>query len=317
MKNTISNEGFSVAAIGNFDGVHLGHQTLFSEVKQLQKKYGGKTLVITFDPHPRTILTGIAPLLLTSYEAKEHMIHLVYDIDQIDALHFDLSFASMSAEKFVDKIIIEKYALRHIVVGFNFKIGKGGATDAQALQKICLERNVQTTIIPAVILSCGVVSSTQIRQKIEEGDIVTANCMLGYWYALEGQVMAGKKIGRRLGFATANIIPPENMVMPQEGVYAVKMLCENHTYDAVANYGSNPSVENGLDRPILEVHVLGQQLPDLYGKKIQVFFGRRIREERVFDNIDALQKQIAYDCQTADQFLSKYSEKQYLPKQIK
>ncbi len=198
---------FSVLAAGTFDGLHLGHRQLFQEAARLRAQLGGNMAALTFDIHPLQLIKGRAPALLTCGAVKKDLIRRSFSADGMITLHFDQEMMDMEPEAFVEKILLQRYGVKAVVVGFNYSFGKGGKGDPQMLKEICAAHGVQVSVVPEVTSPYGTISSTNIRRHLAAGDIVAVNAMLGYWLTLEGKV---EKSGG-YGFALAQALPPDGL----------------------------------------------------------------------------------------------------------
>lgn len=304
----------SVAAIGNFDGLHLGHRALFQALYEARQRLGGLSAVVTFHPHPLTVIRGQAPLLLTSEELKNAMLRESFGVDRVVTLEFDRKLMNSSPERFVEDIIIQRLQAKEIIVGYNFTYAAHGAGTASLLQQQCEQRGLRVTIIDEVRGPYGVVSSSNIRRHLEAGDMGAVNAMLGYWFALEGRVVYGNQIGRSLGFPTANFFPEPGQGLPQTGVYAARILHAGQLYDGVSNFGVKPTI-GGEKKPLVEANLFDTELP-LYGETIRVYFGKFLRPEKRFAGLEELKAQITADSAAARAFLRQTSVEDTLPKPI-
>ena len=290
--------------IGNFDGVHLGHVPILKKLIEEAHRENTKALVITFDPHPQKVLRpNIRPFyLLTSVEEK---IKLLEDIgvDGLILIPFDLKFSKMTAESFVCDILWDKLHIRKIFVGHDYSFGKSKTGNKIFLAEFGKKLGFEVDIIDAVKLNEETISSTRLRQLILEGDVRTAAKLLGRPYNISGIVVPGKRRGSILGIPTANIKPDKELI-PAQGVYAVISHIEKDRYKGVLNIGFNPTFSD-TDLSV-EVYLLDFS-GDIYGKKVDVLFIGRIRNEVKFDNPEQLVKQIKRDIDEARTILEPYS----------
>jgi len=283
----------NIATIGNFDGLHIAHQMLIRSVYLNTTKFGkGKSMVISFEPHPKA-LYGEAPKLLIDRKTKREFIENYLHIDEYIELEFNRELADMSPEEFVKKILVERFHLDVVIVGFNFTFGKNASGNAELLTELCAKEGIKVTIADNVTNNMGIISSSKIREMLYEGDIVTVNKCLSYWYNFRGEIIKCKQNGRKLGFPTANILIPEDRAVPPYGVYAVRAIVDGKTYPGIANLGVKPTVsdENKL---MLETHLFNyiDLRGDLYGKEIQVFLYEFMRPEQKFASVEELRKTI-------------------------
>lgn len=304
-------------AIGDFDGLHLGHRALFEELAAQKKRLGFKTAALTFEPHPLLTIFGQAPLYLNTLEEKTRMLIRYYGVDEVIVLPFDKQLAMMEQSDFIDQILVKGINVRYVVIGFNFTFGKCGAGKAEDLKNICAERQIGVSILPAKESRYGIISSTLIRSYINKGELTYVNNMLGYWYYVGGKVLAGRQVGRGLGFATANIELDKEQCRPPRGVYAVRVDYQGKTFGGIANIGVRPTFKEEKLPEILEVHLFTEEPLHLYGENLRIYFGRYLRPERCFDDTEALKAQIACDKAAAEEFLSACTASEHLPRPIK
>ncbi|MBR6824617.1 MAG: bifunctional riboflavin kinase/FAD synthetase [Firmicutes bacterium] len=306
-------EGTAVA-IGNFDGVHVGHQVLLHRLSTY-KNQGRKTIALTFAPHPLQLLQGEAPPMLCTDAEKEQLLCESYRADELLTLDFTEQLRDLSPQDFVQQVLKERCGAAVVVVGYDFRFGAGGAGDAEMLRRLAAEQGIAVEVVPAVKLGGRPVSSTRVRNLLEQGDVEAAAELLGRWYTLSGVVCHGNQLGRTLGFPTANFQPQQGRMLPPLGVYAAKAELDGVTYDAVVNIGRRPTV---TDDPTLlvEAHLLGFA-GDAYGKPITVFLGKRLRREKKFASAAELAEQITADKQSACDFLAankaEFGENKHLP----
>jgi len=280
--------------LGNFDGVHLGHQKLIRELVAHAKKIQGRSLIFTFHPHPAAVLhPENAPPLLLTREAKENMIARL-GVDVLLRVPFTVDFARTTPEDFIEKILWQGLGVRTVFVGYNYTFGCRGKGTPALLREYSEKCNYTLHVIPPVIVAGQVVSSTLIRQLLKAGEVAEAARYLGYFPFVEGVVVAGDRRGSTLGFPTANLEPDGKVLIPANGVYSVRVPISGDTFLGVANVGMRPTFYGQNARPNIEVHLLDFQ-GDLYGKSIQVHFIRRLREERRFASPRELIAQIKED----------------------
>ena len=289
-------------AIGVFDGVHLGHQAVISTSARHAKEAAGTPVVVTFDPHPAKVLRpDDAPHLLT---ATQHKISLIRDLGvaHLLVLHFDRAFAATAPEEFVRQLVTHSHPLSEICVGHEWSFGKGRAGNLTLLKELGATCKFDVVGVPAVTLNGEVVSSTTIRRAVAAGDLVKATQMLGREYTILGTVMEGEKLGRKLGFPTANLSAHSEQ-FPPNGVYVAEARLEGALYRGVANLGYRPTVNTGKTGRLLELHLFDLN-KDIYGAEVEVRFLRYLRPEQKFENVDALAAQIARDVQAARESLA-------------
>ncbi|MFB3886809.1 MAG: bifunctional riboflavin kinase/FAD synthetase [Thermodesulfobacteriota bacterium] len=290
-----------VVTLGNFDGVHLGHQRIFEKLKEEARKVHGEAVVITFEPHPLKVLSpGTFLPLLTPFQRKMTLIDKS-GIDQVLCIEFSLTFAGMSPLEFVRDILVEKVHATKVLVGYNYRFGKGKSGDVNTLRDICGRFNISVKVMEAMTVDHTVVSSSKIRELISTGEVEKASKLLGRDYPVIGRVIKGAKRGHTLGFPTANLEITEELY-PKRGVYAVEVVWRGQSLKGLANVGLNPTFTPELtaqrDNFSLEVHLLNFN-EDIYGETIQINFKRRIRDEIRFDSSSRLIDQIEKDIQWA------------------
>ncbi len=292
-----------VVTLGNFDGVHLGHQRIFKRVKEEASRMEGEAVVITFEPHPLKVLSPQnCPPLLTPFKKKMMLIEKS-GIETVLCIPFTLAFAETSPFEFVKSVLVEKINVRKVIVGYNYHFGKKKSGDAKALQEICHRFSVEVEVIKALTIDHLNVSSSKIREFIKGGEVEKASQLLGRDYLIIGKVVEGSKRGHTLGFPTANLEISDELY-PKIGVYAVEVIWDQKEYKGVANIGLNPTfqpAEGKKEGPFtLEVHILNFN-QNIYGEEIQVNFKRRIRDEIRFDSPSHLIGQIQKDIQWAEE----------------
>ena len=284
-------------AIGVFDGVHLGHQTVISTSAKHAKEAEGTAVVVTFDPHPVKVLRpNNAPHLLT---ATQHKIALIRDlgVEHLLVLHFDRTFAATSPEDFVLQLVENSKPLREICVGHEWSFGKGRAGNLALLKKLGEIHGFKVIGVEAVKVNGEVVSSTAIRQAVEAGDLVKATQMLGREYTILGTVVRGEQLGRKLGFPTANLSAHSEQ-FPPNGVYVTEARLGGAFYRGVANLGFRPTVAGEKSARLLELHLFDLDR-EIYGEEMEVRFLRYLRPEQKFADVEALKVQIATDVRQA------------------
>jgi riboflavin kinase/FMN adenylyltransferase len=284
-------------AIGVFDGVHLGHQSVISTSTSHARSADGTPVVITFDPHPLKVLRPHnAPHLLT---ATQHKIGLIRDlgVEHLLVITFDKNFAATSPETFIEQLVMHSNPLGEICVGHEWSFGKDRRGNLDLLKKLGAQFNFNVVAIPPVKMDGAVVSSTAIRQAVEKGDLATAAAMLGRDYTILGTVVAGGKIGKKLGYPTANLSAHSEQ-FPPNGVYFAEATLDGALYPGVVNLGYRPTVSSGKSERILEIHLLDFDR-EIYGKDLEVRFVSYLRPEKKFENVDALVRQIEFDVRRA------------------
>ncbi|MDY6933525.1 MAG: bifunctional riboflavin kinase/FAD synthetase [Spirochaetota bacterium] len=292
----------SVITIGSFDGVHTGHRKIFSVLSDIAKREAGEAIVITFDVHPRKVLTPHTPPRILTSEAEK--VNAIADtgIENIILLSFTSKLGNMSAEDFITEII-KKINIIEIVAGYDHAFGKNREGDIDFLKGFCISRGIKISRVEPEKYCHKPISSTWIRSEIEAGNISLSNLLLGRQYTLLGNVVRGKERGRQLGFPTANILPEDpDKVIPKDGVYAVTVVVDGRLeMQGMLNIGTNPTFAN-IERTI-EVNIF-EFNEDLYGLDIELRFHERIRDEMRFDSINELVEQLKKDKITATKLLN-------------
>jgi len=294
---------YPVLTIGNFDGVHLGHQIIFRRVAEIAKEHQGTGIVFTFEPHPLKIIAPEkVPPLLTNFRKKMELIAQC-GIDQVICADFNQTFADQHPRDFAENILVGKIGVQEIVVGYDYAFGRGREGTVAYLKKMGEEFGFKVHVIDPVEFNGHRVSSSFVRELIEEGDVTRARDFLGRYYSIQGPVIHGYKTGRGIGFPTANI-DTTKVQIPATGVYAVYVLSEGQVYSGVVNIGFNPTFNR--DTLSVEVHIFdfGETI---YGEEIEITFIERIRGEIQFESAEALVAQIEKDIATAKTILSRHS----------
>ena len=287
------------AAIGNFDGVHLGHQRVIGLARDAARRLGAPLGVVTFEPHPREVFAPESPpFRLMNAEAKAHRLAKI-GVERLYQLGFDTSLAALSAEAFARDVLARGLGLRHVVVGADFCFGHNREGDVAMLEAFGRRFGFGTTVAPLLTAGDDAVSSTAIRQALSDGRPEAAKAMLGHWHRIEGPVLHGEKRGRQLGYPTANM-SIDGLHPPAFGVYAVSVDVltgpQAGTYDGVASLGVRPMF--GENRANLETHLF-DFAGDLYGQHLSVALVSWLRSEQRFDGIAALVAQMDRDSLTA------------------
>jgi riboflavin kinase/FMN adenylyltransferase len=292
----------AVVALGNFDGVHRGHQALIGEAKHIASAAGKQLAAVVFEPQPQEFFRPqAAPFRLTPFRAKAHLLSQL-GVDILIVLHFERELAAMSAQDFVLEVLKKELAAAHVVVGADFRFGKGRAGDASVLSYMGEMEGFGVTIFaPVAAGGAEKISSTRIREALKAGKPEEAARLLGHWWTVEGHVAAGDGRGRGLGYSTANL-KLEHTLEPAFGIYAVRATVdETHKFDGVASFGIRPMFE--VKKPLLEVHLF-DFAGDLYGKHLAVQFIAYLRPEQKFESLDALKAQMAKDAAEAKRILA-------------
>ena len=294
----------AVVEIGNFDGLHRGHRAVIEEGRRLAKDLGRPLLVLTFEPHPRSYFRPNEPVFRLTPPPLKAAILQAWSVDGLITLPFTADLAAMPARDFVDQILFEALNVAGIVVGHDFHFGKGRDGSPAFVEATCLNVGRACRIVPPLTEDGAPVSSTAIRTALAEGNMPRANRLLGYRYLFQAEVRHGEKIGRTIGYPTANLRLPENSVLKQ-GIYAVRVAVGDRIHDGVASYGRRPTFDNGA--PLFEVFLFDFS-GDLYGQTLSVECVAWQRGEEKFNSIEALIAQMDRDSAEARRILARGAE---------
>jgi len=288
-----------VVTLGNFDGVHLGHQKIFTRIKERAKELQGTSLVYTFHPHPLSVLMHERQLFnITTLDEKLKLIEKC-GIDIVICEPFTREFSQITAEKFVKEILHQRIGVKEIFVGDDYAFGSKQQGNVYYLLKMGKAFDFRTKIIDSITIDKIIVKSSKIREFIQGGEITAANRLLGRSYNITGQIIRGKERGVLMGFPTANI-KPNKILHPGAGVYAVWVHFENQRFPGAMNIGYNPTFD---DRELsFEVHILNFN-KDIYGKELEICFVERIREEKTFSSPEELVAQMRNDISKVEKIL--------------
>jgi riboflavin kinase/FMN adenylyltransferase len=294
----------AVYAIGNFDGLHLGHQAVIERAVALAKARAAPSAILTFEPHPADFFAGRPVVFRLTPRQDKAAICAGLGLKGVVVLPFGASLAAMSAEEFVERILVARLGATAVVVGSDFHFGKGRSGSPATLAEAGLRHGFAVEIVTKVEDGAGeaarAVSSSAIRKALEQGDLTAAARGLGRNYSISGRVISGQRLGRALGVPTANIaLEPTNRLA--HGIYAVVAKVDGRAFPAVASFGTRPTVDDGP--PLLEVHLLDFN-GDLYGREMEVEFIKRIRDERKFDSIPLLVAEMERDKERARAILT-------------
>ncbi|MDA3859773.1 MAG: bifunctional riboflavin kinase/FAD synthetase [Melioribacteraceae bacterium] len=301
--NEISKDEKSVLTIGTFDGIHEGHKVLFEKLKQYSLQHNLRNVVITFEPHPRTVVSTFDIKLLTTLDEKSELLSQL-GIESLLVLKFSKEFSSQSSEEFITNIVCNKIGVEHIIIGHDHKFGKDRNGNDYELIELGNKNNFTVERVEPVKYNDEIISSTKVRNALLNGDVEKANNFLGRNYCFHGTVVKGVSRGTILGFPTANIeVEDKNKLIPKNGVYVVKALVEDEVVYGVMNVGLRPTFADTLS-VIIEAHLF-EFSKDVYGKTIKIELLKRIRDEIKFNNKEELIYQIGKDKKEAIQFVGK------------
>lgn len=284
-------------AIGNFDGLHVGHRAVLARTQAIAREEGLAAAVLTFEPHPRQFFAPGAPPFRLQTRRDKWAGLAELGVEKLFALTFNAAFAGQRADDFLEHVLRQSMQAKAVITGENFSYGKGRSGDIAQLRAWGVEHGIRTEQLAPVIAQGDVCSSTAVRAAIEVGDMRHAAALLGRPYRLTGRVQHGAKEGAKLGYPTANIAPHASLKLPRLGIYAVRVRHAGGVHDGVASLGVRPTL-NPLPTPLLEVHLF-DFAGDLYGQRLQVELHQHWRDEKHFDSIAALQAQMGEDAQWA------------------
>jgi riboflavin kinase/FMN adenylyltransferase len=275
-----------VVTVGTFDGLHLGHQKIIRRMTELAKENNGETILVTFDPHPRLVKFDLLSKL---------------GIDHLIIVPFTKKFAQTTSEDFIINYLVKNIGTKKLIVGYDHHFGRNREGNYQKLHQLGKKYRFDVEEITAQYIDDKAVSSTKIRKALMDGNVKLANKMLGYEYSITGVVVEGNKIGRSIGFPTANIeIEDKYKLIAARGVYACKVDVNGKIYHGMGNIGTRPTV--GINGLVTEVHIFDFD-KDIYGEEITIFFIDRIRDEKKFENLGELKKQLNKDRKTVSELL--------------
>ncbi|MGI6576376.1 MAG: bifunctional riboflavin kinase/FAD synthetase [bacterium] len=305
LENWVNKYTKIAVALGNFDGVHLGHQRIIATTCGEAKAMGGIVMAMTFEPHPTKAITGEStPVLLTTTTEKAELLRKL-GVDVLLMVNFNEAFANIEPEEFISQILHAQLQAQTVVVGFNYRFGRKAAGNTVLLEQKCNQLGIKVNIVPPVIKGGQPISSTLIRKLLHSGRLKEASHLLGRFYGINGRVVHGAKRGRHLGFPTANLSVTEGKVLPACGVYLVRCFLGEYILYGVANVGRCPTFGN---KEIgIEIHLLDFK-GKLYDQKVKVEFLEFLRSEKHFASSKQLQAQIAADVQLAQRIWKYYAK---------
>ncbi|MBU2938294.1 bifunctional riboflavin kinase/FAD synthetase [Lacinutrix sp. C3R15] len=293
----------SIATIGTFDGVHIGHQKIIERLVNTANQENLQAVVLTFFPHPRMVLQKDANIKLINTIEERSAILKKLGIDHLCVKTFTKEFSRLSAEDFVKEILVKQLHIKKIIIGYDHHFGRNRAANIQDLIKFGKTYNFEVEEISAQDINDVSVSSTKIRKALLAGDMQTANAYLGYNFMLNGTVIKGKGLGKTIDFPTANLSIPETYkLIPKQGVYVVTATYKNQKLFGMMNIGTNPTISNSTKLTI-EVHFFDFN-EDIYDQNIAVKVLKRIRSEQKFDSLEALKAQIQQDKIDAERYIT-------------
>lgn len=288
-----------VLSIGMFDGVHIGHQSIIQKLNVIAATKNLQSAILTFWPHPRKVFNPNEDLkLLNTIDEKKYLLQK-NGLQQLFLKEFNQDFRNLTAEEFVKEILVEKLQVKHLIVGYDHTFGKNRSGDFALLKKMGPEFGFEVEQVQAVNYNDHHISSTQIRNALSNGNVIYANEMLGYNYSISGKVIHGKKIGRTIGYPTANIEVDPIKLLPKKGAYIVDAFVKNLHYKGMLSIGTNPTVQG--DSLSVEVYLLDFD-EDIYGKEISVNFRKFLHEEIKFNGLEELMVRLDEDRRLTSEF---------------
>lgn len=294
-----------VVTLGIFDGVHLGHRVLLDHLVARAKEIEGEAVVITFSPHPRMVLEkdNSSLTFLTTMNEKIDLLGKA-GLDHLIILEFTKAFSMIHACDFVKEILLDKIGTRHLIIGYNHHFGRSGEGDFNTIRSCTEMLDFKVEQVEGLHSGNGAISSSSIRDALLKGKLDEANMLLGYEYSVSGTVIEGKRIGRSIGFPTANIKPDDgHKLIPCRGVYAVEVRIAGKYYPGMLNIGSNPTINSDPGFRSIEVNILNFD-KEIYGSSLTVTFRRRLRDEIKFENLGKLREQMELDKQSTIELFS-------------
>lgn len=300
----------SAVTVGNFDGVHIGHQAMLDRVRESARARGLQNCVLTFEPHPRELFTpGQAPTRLTSLREKLELL-AEYGVERTHVSRFSRAFASMPAADFVERVLVGTLGARWVLVGGDFRFGARRGGDVQLLRDMGQRHGFEVEVMPEVLHGNTRVASSAVREALRAGDLDAAKQLLGRAYTISGRVVHGDKLGRQLGYATANIRLEHNRA-PFTGIFAVRLRGEGAGFESgarngVASLGVRPTVKASGAQPVLEVYLFDFK-EEIYGESVRVDFLHKFRDEVKYVDLETLKQQIARDVADTRAYFSRHA----------
>ena len=288
-----------VLSLGMFDGVHLGHVSIINQLKEIAQKYDLETAILTFWPHPRKVFNPNDELhLLNTLEEKIALLEKA-GIEVVFLQEFDENFRNLTGEEFIEQILVEKLNVKHVIIGYDHVFGKNKSGNFDLLQQLSEKLGYDVAQLKAVKEGDFNISSTKIRNCLGNGNIIGANKMLGYHYSVSGKVVDGKKLGRTIGYPTANLEINELKLLPKKGAYIVEVYVKNKFYKGMLSIGTNPTVKG--EKLTVEVYILDFN-EDIYGEEITVKFRDFLHEEIKFESLEKLIERLDEDKRLTEEF---------------
>jgi riboflavin kinase / FMN adenylyltransferase len=293
-----------IVTLGIFDGVHLGHKVIINSLVTRAKNVNGESVIMTFYPHPRFVLSDnkINLVFLTSLEEKIFLLEKE-GVDHLIIIPFDHNLSNKEACEFIEEVLVKKIGTKYLIAGFNHHFGRKGDSDLDTIRRCAESFEIIVEQVKALYSHKEVVSSSLIREALLNGELAEANKLLGYEYFLNGYVIKGRQLGSEIGFPTANINPDyEYKLIPKDGVYVVEVIIDGANHYGMMSIGTNPTVNDDPGKRTIEVNIFDFE-KDIYGSKLCIVFKQRLRDQIRFDNISLLSRQLELDKKMALQFL--------------
>ena len=288
-----------VISLGMYDGVHRGHERIIHALKKVAKEKKYNSAIFSFWPHPRRVINPEYELkLLTNIEEKIEILEKK-GLDFLFLQKFDENFKNLDAEDFVEQILVKKINIKHVIIGKDHCFGKDRRGDFSLLEKLGKRCGFVVEELDLILLEGQNISSTKIREALQNGDVNKANDMLGYYYSISGEVVHGKKIGRTIGFPTANILVDDMKLLPKNGAYIVEVWLKNQQYKGMLSIGTNPTI--GGNNLSVEVNILDFK-GDIYGERLTLKFRDFLHEEIKFENLEKLIERLKQDKKITEDF---------------
>lgn len=284
----------SSLALGVFDGVHLGHQRVISDALKKSQKFDSTSTIVTFSKHPRCVISKTPPSMLNSLDERLKIFESI-GVQAVVVLDFNEELSEMVAKDYLENILLKCLNPKSITIGYNHKFGGDKLGSGRFLEDYSHEHGFEVSVISPVKIDNHVVSSSAVRKFLQKGDVETAAKFLGRTFKAKGLVVHGQHLGRLLGFPTANLSIPDELIIPLSGVYNGLAQIDSKVYHAVINIGKRPTIGD-LKKDLVEVHILNFN-EDIYGKELEITFLSRIRDEMKFVSLDELKVQIEKDCE--------------------
>lgn len=282
-----------VVTSGTFDGVHLGHQKILNRVREVSKTIGGESVILTFHPHPRMVISGVNDLKLLSTVDEKIALIEQSGIDHLVIIPFTREFSELSSEEFINRILVEKIGTKKLVIGYDHRFGKNREGGFDYLKANATRYGFSIEEIPRQDIEHLTVSSSRIRHSLLTGDVNLAKEFLGRPYSLSGTVVKGKQLGRTIGYPTANIqVPEEYKLIPANGVYAVRVQYKEQFFGGMLNIGTRPTVDGTYRTTEVNIFDFDREI---YGEKLTVLFEEKLRNEVKFNGLEELKAQLAAD----------------------